>query len=195
MVRRTVLLLVGLFGTGAAVPPATTAPPAARADLLGDPLPDGALARVGTLRFRHCATIVSVAYAPDGKCVATGGRDGVVRVWDAATGRQRLRIPQDGRLLPLDEESDDERALPIAYSPDGKRLAAPGPDNAVVIHDAATGRAVRTIRGPQKPVVALAFGPDGKTLFAMDESHTIRGWDAAGKERLSIAGRRIRRAA
>src|SRR5215470_4360926 len=105
MVRRTVLLLVGLFGTGAAVPPATTAPPAARADLLGDPLPDGALARVGTLRFRHCATIVSVAYAPDGKCDATGGRDGF-RVWDAATGRQRLRIPQGGVLLPLHEESE-----------------------------------------------------------------------------------------
>src|SRR5262249_54294488 len=77
MARRTVLLLIGLFGPGAAVPPAMTAPSAARADLLGDPLPDGALARVGTLRFRHGATIVSVAYAPDGKSVATGGRDGV----------------------------------------------------------------------------------------------------------------------
>jgi hypothetical protein len=45
MPRRTVLL-IGLFATGAAVPPATAAPPAARTDLLGDPLPDGALARV-----------------------------------------------------------------------------------------------------------------------------------------------------
>src|SRR5262249_598608 len=118
MARRTVLLLIGLFGTGAAVPPATTAPQPARPDLPGDPLPDGALARVGTLRFRHFATIVSVAYAPDGKSVATGGRDGVVRVWDAATGRQRLRIPQDGALLPRDQESEDPHALPIAYSPD-----------------------------------------------------------------------------
>src|SRR5262245_26733670 len=113
MARRTVLLLIGLFATGAAVPPATAAPPAARTDLLGDPLPDGALARVGTLRFRHLATIVSVAYAPDGKSVATGGRDGVVRVWDAATGRQSLRIPQDSVLLPLDEDSEDPHVLPI----------------------------------------------------------------------------------
>src|SRR5262249_32641366 len=130
-----------------------------------------------------------------GKSVATGGRDGVVRVWDTATGRQRLRIPQDGRLLPLDEESDDERALPIAYSPDGKRLATPGPDNAVVILDAATGRAVRTLRGLEKPVVALAFAPDGRRLFAMDQGQAVRGWDADGKERLSIAGRRTRVAA
>src|SRR5262249_46951039 len=130
-----------------------------------------------------------------GKSVATGGRDGVVRVWDTATGRQRLRIPQDGRLLTLDEESDDERALPITYSPDGKRLAALGPDNAVVIHDAVTGRAVRTLRGPQKPGVALAVGPDGKPLFAMDQSHTSRGWGAAGRERVSIAGRGMRVAA
>src|SRR5262245_7202824 len=114
MARRTVLLLIGLFATGAAVPPVTAAPPAARPDLLGDPRTCGALARVGTVRFRHCATIVSVVYAPDGKSIATGGRDGGVRVWDAATGRQRLRVPQDGALLPLDEESEDPHALPIA---------------------------------------------------------------------------------
>src|SRR5262249_7167547 len=192
MVRRTVLLLIGLFGTGAAVPPATTAPPAVHADLVDDPLPDGALARVGTLRFLHGAPIVSVAYAPDGKSVATGGLDGVLRVWDAATGRQRLRIPQDGALLPLDEDSEDPHVLPIAYSPDGKRLATPGPDNAVVIQEAATGRAVRTLRGLKKPVVTLAFAPDGNRLFAMDQGQAVRGWDADGKERLNLAGRRPR---
>jgi hypothetical protein len=47
-------------------------PPAARTDLLGDPLPPGALARLGTRRFRQPATIVGVAYAPDGKTVVTG---------------------------------------------------------------------------------------------------------------------------
>jgi WD40 repeat protein len=194
MVRRT-LLLIGLFATGAAVPPAATAPPAARTDLLGDPLPDGALARVGTPRFRHGATVVSVAYTPDGKSVATGGLDGVVRVWDAATGRQRLRIPTDGALLPLDEDSEDPHALPIAYSPDGRRLATPGPDHAVVLREAATGRAVRTLCGPGKPVVALAFAPDGQTLFAMDQGQAVRAWDADGQERLNIAGRRTRGAA
>src|SRR5215467_4210400 len=107
MARRTVLIMmVGLFAKRAAVLVATAAPPAVRMDLLGDPLPDGALVRVGTVRFRHAATIITVAYAPDGKSIATGGRDGTVRIWEAATGRQLLRVPKDGALFPLDEESD-----------------------------------------------------------------------------------------
>jgi WD40 repeat protein len=193
MARRTVLMImIGLFATRAAVLVATAAPPAVRTDLLGDPLPDGALVRVGTVRFRHAATIITVAYAPDSKRIATGGRDGTVRIWDAATGRQLLRIPKDGALFPLDEESEDPHALPIAYSPDGKRLATPGRDNTAVIHDAATGREVQTLRGLEKPVAGLAFAPDGKTVFAMDKSQAVRGWDQDGKERLSIPGRKAR---
>src|SRR5262249_3467328 len=120
MARRTVLLLTGLFGTGAAIPPATTAPPAARGDLLGDPLPDGALARVGTLRFRHGAPIVSVAYAPDGKSVATGGRGRAVPVWGTAAGRQRPRSPPDGALPPPGRGTEDRTAPPDAATP-GRR--------------------------------------------------------------------------
>src|SRR5262249_29827313 len=86
-------------------------------------------------------------------------------------------------------------ALPIAYSPNSKQLATPGPDHAVVIREAATGRSVLTLRGPGKPVVALAFAPDGKTLFAMDQGQAVRSWDADGKERLNLAGRRTRGAA
>src|SRR5262249_16169988 len=83
--------------------------------------------------------------------------------------------------------------LPIAYSPDGKRLATPGPDKSVLVHDVATGRAVLTLRGHEKPVAGLAFAPDGKMLFAMDRGEAVRGWDTDGKERLKIAGRKTGR--
>ena len=56
--------------------PATLAQP--RSDALGDPLPDGAIARVGTTRMRHfhtpdrhCSGLSSIAWSPEGKTIAT----------------------------------------------------------------------------------------------------------------------------
>src|ERR1700704_1747191 len=67
---------------------ADDAPP----DLSGDPPPPGALARLGTLRFRHGGSLGAVAFSPDGKILATGGMEGIIRLWDAADGRELRRL-------------------------------------------------------------------------------------------------------
>src|SRR5262249_36637348 len=63
-------------------------------DRFGDPLPPGALARLGTVRFRHAGAIFSVAYSPDGKTLVTGSgdRDCTLRLWDAESGRELFRV-------------------------------------------------------------------------------------------------------
>src|SRR5262249_7573238 len=82
-----------------------------KTDLHDDPLPDGAIARIGTLRFVDGGQFGGLLYTPDGKMLITSG--GFVRVWDAATGRQVREWPV--------KEVDSVNSL--ALSPDGKTLA------------------------------------------------------------------------
>lgn len=64
------------------------APPATQAtDAYGDPLPSGAVARIGTNRFRHGSPVMSLTFSPDGQRISSAGMYGDSAVWDARTGR------------------------------------------------------------------------------------------------------------
>src|SRR5262245_56381522 len=78
-------------GAGGSDPPAG-AP--GRADAYGDPLPAGALARLGTVRFRSGDPIAAVALTPDGKTLLVGGQQ-TIRLLDTATGRETRRLQLD----------------------------------------------------------------------------------------------------
>ena len=75
-----------------------------------DPLPPGAVQRLGSPRFRHGTEIVNSALSPDGKLLATAGTRTVI-VWDVATGKRLHTFPSSGGPTIL------------AFSPTGKRLA------------------------------------------------------------------------
>src|SRR5262249_30356679 len=84
-----------------------------RTDRFGDPLPAGAVARLGTVRMRSHEDVDGVAFSPDGKTLATGdgGAPMKIRFWDVATGKEVRRF----------EANSVTRS--IAFSPDGKLLA------------------------------------------------------------------------
>jgi WD40 repeat protein len=98
-------------------------------DLYGDPLPVGAIARLGTARFRPGKLIRVLAFAPDGRTLA-GTVDSRFIVWDVASGRELRAFPREW----------DFKNPTLAYSPDGKMLAFCSSSSSVRLCDAITYR-------------------------------------------------------
>jgi RNA polymerase sigma factor (sigma-70 family) len=140
-----------------------------RADPHGDPLPDGALARLGTVRWRHGSQVLTLAYSSDGQVLASGSMDEAVHLWDAKTGRL-LRILR-GHEAWVDS---------VFFTPDNKRVISCGQDKTARVWDVATGSELR--RWETKGGWKMALSPDGKTLAGMGSfpgKATIVLWDVA----------------
>ena len=92
MVASLILTAAAATGSSADDPiselPRKPAKPLAATDLYGDPLPPGAIARMGTIRFWHGSLLSGVAFSRDGTVLATIGSD--VRLWETASGKVLL---------------------------------------------------------------------------------------------------------
>ncbi len=131
----------------------------------------------------HSELVISVAFSPDGKTLASGSADKTIKLWDVATGKlsQTLTGHSDG--VYSDEVSS------VAFSPDGKTLASGSHDKTIKLWDMATGKLSQTLTGDSDAVYSVAFSPDGKTLASGSGDNTIKLWDVAtGKPKQTITG-------
>jgi eukaryotic-like serine/threonine-protein kinase len=109
--------------------------------------------------------VESIRYSADGLHLAAGGRDGLIRIYDASSLEQVAAI-----------ESGQERVNDLAFSPDGRALATAGQDGTLRIWDLATSALRRTINAHAEPVRGIIYTADGGLLVSCGLDKRIRLW-------------------
>jgi len=141
-----------------------------RVDVHGDPLPEGARARMGTTRFNHGSLVNFVACSPDGSILASAGWDHLIRLWDTATGHEIRQLGQQA-----------DYPYCVAFSPDGQALAvgASGREGTIILFDVASGRERKRSVPFKGSASTISVAPDGRTLATGDaNSKEVILWDA-----------------
>jgi WD40 repeat protein/serine/threonine protein kinase len=178
-----------------------------------------------TASVQPTGVVICVAFSPDGQRLAAQGDDGPIRIFDSQASEGEVRTfraapqprspaftPDGERLVALVSGTNQPRLWdavsghelpsprggggPVAYSPDGRWLAAKC-DEGIRIWDATTWRELRTISGIPR-VVALDFGPQGRLAAVTQgqviaqgkvEAASVAVWDAAsGQKLLTLKG-------
>jgi WD40 repeat protein len=120
----------------------------------------------------HTSGACRPAFSPDGKRLASGAGNFILRVWDVAIGREELTLT--GHQLWL---------WSVAFDPEGKRLVSADASGMIKVWDA-QGELLSSFAGHSRGVHHLAFSPDGKRLATGSHDGTCKIWDSDSWEEL-----------
>ncbi|HEY7427335.1 MAG TPA: WD40 repeat domain-containing protein [Gemmataceae bacterium] len=132
--------------------------------------------RLGTTRFRDNGRCYAVAYSPDGKLLASAGAGGVI-LWDAQSGKRRAFLESRAQwAAALGEFTHHGNVYRIAFSSDGRYLAA-GCEGATLVWELATGKASYLPGDRYKTATdPVGFAPDNRGVFTGDSEVQLRDW-------------------
>jgi WD40 repeat protein len=111
--------------------------------------------------------IFALALSPDGKKLAAGGCDRLVRVWDLPSGKLEHSI-----------ENHADWVLGISFTPDGKGLATASRDKTAKVWDLAAKESLLTFPDHQDYVYGVLIMADGKTGISIGSDKNVRTWQA-----------------
>jgi mono/diheme cytochrome c family protein len=111
--------------------------------------------------------VLTLAVSPDGKKLASGGCDRLVRVWDLASGKLEHSV-----------ENHADWVFGVVFSPDNKFLVTGSRDKTAKVWDLVAKESVLTFPDHQNPVYGVGITSDGKTGFSCGEDGNLREWQA-----------------
>jgi RNA polymerase sigma factor (sigma-70 family) len=174
-----VVLMAGVVGVGgrwlwpsdapAAEPPPQARDPgkveapekkAERTDALGDPLPAGAIARLGSMRMYHDDAVRRVVLSPDGKWVVASDHLGN-RLWDARTGKESP-LPRD--LVGVWDEKTKWIRTPAILATAARLVAVKTDKDRIILWDVAASKEIARLPLVDGANEEFELSPDGKTL-------------------------------
>ncbi len=111
-------------------------------------------------------SIWSAEFSPDGTYFASGGADGVVRLWRTSDGKCLHRL-----------EGHTQLVWSVAFHPDGERLVSGGEDRTIRYWQVSNGNCLQLLTGYTNWIHSIAWSPDGQKLITASGDAQIRGWD------------------
>ena len=112
----------------------------------------------------HSNGVLSVAFSPDGKTIASGSSDNTIKLWNLE-GKELRTLTGHSNWV-----------WSVAFSPDGKTIASGSYDKSIKLWNL-EGKQLRTLTGHSKGVLSVAFSPDGKTIASGSSDKSIKLWD------------------
>jgi WD40 repeat protein len=165
-------------------------------DSQGDPLPSGAVARLGSIRLRPGHVVQSVLFSGDGNGVITcDGYSPDIKFWDPISGQLKrtlacylteadlTRLGKRRPKPPQAPDSDDSSTLIadfITLAPDGIMLAEITNESCIWLWDLTSGKPLGDLQQPEMGrgrIASVVFSPDGKTLLGVGFGSRICEWD------------------
>lgn len=126
----------------------------------------------------HTDTVAALGFSSDGSYLATGGLDGRVLVWDAASGAQKVALEGPGEGIEF-----------ISWHPRGPVVLAGSEDFTAWMWNGLNGACMQVFTGHSGPVRCGGFTPDGKTVVTGAEDASLRVWDPrSGESKFTIQG-------
>jgi WD40 repeat protein/transcriptional regulator with XRE-family HTH domain len=117
------------------------------------------------------SAILSIAFSPDGKFLATGDMNAEIRLYQVADWKQLFTC-----------KGHTDWVISIAFSPDSRILASGSDDQTIKLWNITTGECIKILQGHEKGIWSLAFNSNGQTLVSGSDDKAIKIWDVSTGE-------------